>query len=110
MANKRFDSLANYGCCVCRVVHHAYSPACIHHLTGIKYRATGKKANDEHSIPLCHRHHQGEDGIHTLGMRVWEERFGKQEVYLEMVNEYLDELGINAEVTGRASAACEGPR
>jgi len=62
----------------------------IHHLTGIKYRASGKKASDRHTIPLCDRHHQGEQGIHKLGMRAWEAQFGKQESYLEMVNEYLE--------------------
>jgi len=87
---KRFDALSRYGCCVCRVVHHAYREAMIHHLTGIKYRGAGKKASDEHTIPLCHEHHQGAQGIHTIGMRPWEEQFGKQSVYLEMINEYLE--------------------
>lgn len=87
-----FDRLVTFGCCVCRNVHGVYTPAQIHHLTGIKYRATGKKANDEHVIPLCHAHHQGHLGIHHLGTRAWEEMFGSQEEHMSQVNGYLERL------------------
>ena len=89
----RFDALARLGCCVCRIHHHVFTEAAIHHLTGIKYRAIGKKASDEHTVPLCLNHHQGAQGIHTIGMRPWERMFGTQEYLLG----YCDELlrGMN---------------
>lgn len=89
----RFDAIARMGCIVCRLYYGVYSPACLHHLTGIKYRSTGKKASDAHVIPLCHRHHQGQDGIHAIGMRAWEKRFGTQQELLSMVNETPIGLG-----------------
>ena len=87
--NARFTALAAMGCIVCRVQHGFYVPACIHHLIGIKWRGMGKKATDEHTLPLCHAHHQGALGIHTIGMRPWERLFGTQELLLETVNSTL---------------------
>jgi len=37
---------------------------------------------------ICHTHHQGSQGIHHLGNRVWEEKYGTQKEMLEM---YLEE-------------------
>jgi len=87
----RFDKLSRMGCIVCRIVHHVYTPAMIHHLTGLKFRSTGKKAKDEHSIGLCHNHHQGAQGIHTIGMRPWENAFGTQEALLEYTDTLIAE-------------------
>jgi len=28
---------------------------------------------------ICHTHHQGEQGIHYLGNKTWEKKFGTQE-------------------------------
>ena len=85
----RFDAIAALGCIVCRISNHTITPASIHHMTGIKYRSTGKKASDEHVIGLCHHHHQGAQGIHTMGMRPWEIMFGTQESLLEYTNSLL---------------------
>lgn len=89
-SKQRFDALARMGCCVCRNIAGLSgfysSETCIHHLTGSKYRGMGMKAKDEHTIPLCHFHHQGAEGIHTLGMRVWEAKFGTQTELLEQCN------------------------
>jgi Recombination enhancement, RecA-dependent nuclease len=87
---ERYDAIARIGCIVCR--HEGYnSPACVHHLTGLMYRATGKKANYEHSIPLCYEHHQGRTGIHTIGTKAWEAQYGTQEDLLAEVNEIIGE-------------------
>jgi len=91
MANTRFDKLAEIGCIVCRLQDGVKVEANIHHLTGIKFRAMGKKAKDDHTIPLCHAHHQGKFGIHTIGMRPWEAVYGKQEYLLGIVNELIGE-------------------
>ena len=87
----RFDKLSRMGCVVCRIVHHVYTPAMIHHLTGLKYRSTGKKAKDEHTIPLCDNHHQGHQGVHKMGMRPWEAAFGTQEYLLDYTNQIIAE-------------------
>jgi len=87
---RRFNLLARHGCAPCRYLLGVNSPAVIHHLTGIEFRATGKKADDIHTIPLCPRHHDGEDGIHTLGKRVWEERWGEQKMWLGRVNHWIE--------------------
>ena len=39
-------------------------------------------------IPLCHTHHQGWDGIHFLGNKKFEEKYGTQE---ELLKYYKDE-------------------
>jgi len=76
----RFETLAEYGCCICM------RPAEIHHLIGYKYSSLGKKAIDQNTIPLCVDHHRGSQGIHHLGMRVWEEVYGTQEYHLNLIN------------------------
>ena len=87
--NCRKEKVAELGCIVCRLLFDVKTPANVHHLTGLKYRSTGKKASDEHIIPLCYHHHQGTFGIHTLGTKEWERHFGTQEDLLEIVNDYL---------------------
>ena len=79
----RFESLAEYGCIICM------RPAEIHHLIGYKYSSLGKKADDINTIPLCVEHHRGTQGIHHLGMRVWEEVYGSQSYHLDLINSSL---------------------
>ena len=76
----RFEALAEYGCVICM------RPAEIHHLIGYKYSSLSKKADDSNTIPLCVEHHRGGQGIHHMGMRVWEESFGSQEMLLIKTN------------------------
>ena len=76
----RFESLSEYGCIICM------RPPEIHHLIGYKYSSLSKKADDSNTIPLCVEHHRGGQGIHHMGMRVWEEVYGTQEQLLVRVN------------------------
>jgi len=80
---KRFDLISQMGCCVCK------RPAEIHHLIGHKYKGMGMKADDIYTIGLCVEHHRGHQGIHQLGMRVWEDTYGTQEYHLEKVENFL---------------------
>lgn len=89
MDKERAEGLVEIGCIVCLVHHKAQTQPMLHHLTGIKYRATGKKANDEHTIGLCHPHHQGREGVHVMGMRPWEAKYGTQTELLEITNKLL---------------------
>lgn len=67
------------GCMVCKM-----RPASIHHCIGGSIadagitRAMSRKNNDWLVIPLCYKHHQGAEGLHQIGVRTWENRFGSQ--------------------------------
>jgi hypothetical protein len=74
---KRFDVLSQLGCCICG------QPPQIHHLTGVKYRGMGQKADDCYTIPLCMNHHTGAEGVHTIGKKTWEAKYRTQEELLE---------------------------
>jgi len=76
----RFEALAEYGCVICM------RPAEIHHLIGHPYSSMGKKANDINTIPLCVDHHRGSQGIHHIGMRVWEDTYGTQKYHLNKID------------------------
>lgn len=84
MENHRFSQLYGLGCAICK----SPNPH-IHHLMGYKYKGMGQKADDKFTIPLCYKHHVGEEGIHTLGIQTWEDRYGSQEHHLEITNKYL---------------------
>lgn len=74
-----WDKLREFGCVICR------APAAIHHcFTG----AGGRKDHDK-VLPLCHYHHQGDQGIHTLSRRIWEEKYSTETELLEKVRKEL---------------------
>ena len=72
------DLVASFGCMICG------APACVHHI-----RQNGEPRDHKKVIPLCHYHHQGAEGIHFLGKRVWYERYGHEMDLLEQLNEML---------------------
>lgn len=90
----RFDQLTRLGCICCKIHHGVYTQPEIHHLLGIKYRATGKKANDEHTIGLCPAHHRiGGYGISVhSGVKAWEQNWGTQEFMLDKTNQLIGDL------------------
>ncbi|MDD3884542.1 MAG: hypothetical protein PHW66_06355 [Gallionella sp.] len=88
---RRFNLLSRHGCAPCRYLLGVHSPAVIHHLVGLEYRATGKKADDMDTIPLCPNHHDGAHGIHHLGKKAWEKLYGPQSMWLERVNRWIEE-------------------
>lgn len=56
------------------IIDACQRPAAIHHcLTGAGGRKDHMKV-----LALCHHHHQGEQGIHTLSRRVWEPIYGTE--------------------------------
>lgn len=81
----RQDALRGLGC----IITSCRRPAAIHHcLTG----AGGRKDEDK-VLPLCHLHHQGDEGIHTLSRPVWEAKYGTEE---ELMAEALERLSHEA--------------
>lgn len=58
------SKVASLGCIACRQLENALDvPAQLHHPRIGQGR--GQRANDWLSIPLCQRHHTGNDGIHS---------------------------------------------
>jgi hypothetical protein len=84
---RRWNALVRDLSCIVRVGHYKIcgSPAAIHH-TGTG--AGGRKDNMK-VIPICHYHHQGDQGIHTIGRKAWEKLYGTEEELLNKVNKLL---------------------
>lgn len=83
MATKKekqhFDKLARLGCILCiKLGYGEGAPAEIHHI-----RRTSKRSNAP-VIPLCPEHHRGNTGIHGLGRKGFEMKYGiSEELLLE---------------------------
>jgi hypothetical protein len=73
--------VASLGCVICG------KPACIHHI-----RITGEPRDHKKVIPLCWDHHQGPNGIHTMGKKDWRFLYGHELDYLKQV---MEELCLN---------------
>ena len=71
-----YRQMAELGCSLCRELNYGETPAEIHHI-----RRTGKRSTAP-VIPLCPEHHRGNSGIHGLGRRSFEFRYGLTEEYL----------------------------
>ena len=83
-----FDKIARLGCILCsEVLGFTGSPAELHHI-----RRFGGKRSSSPVIPLCPEHHRGNSGVHGLGAKGFERKWGvTQEGLLERVNEKLGE-------------------
>ena len=62
----------------CVVCGHPPPSAAHHCLTGM-----GRKKNHFKVIPLCWSHHQGINGIHTIGKRLWQSMYCTEAELLE---------------------------
>jgi hypothetical protein len=79
--------VAELGCMVCRKNGYEPGPVTLHHL-----RKNGWGKGDYMTlIPLCHTHHQGAEGIHTLGVKAWEKIYGTQAELLAATLRLLDD-------------------
>ena len=76
-------AVAEMGCIVCRNNGDDESPASVHHIRA----GAGLSQRSGHylTIPLCHFHHQGAEGIHTLGTSTWQGRYGYELTLLNQV-------------------------
>lgn len=75
--------VAALGCIICG------APASIHHV-----RRYGETRKHSKIVPLCHSHHQGAEGIHTLGKREFERRYMTQDAMLAAVARSLQQKSI----------------
>ena len=76
---QHYDKLARLGCILCiKLGYGEGTPAEIHHI-----RRTSKRSNAP-VIPLCPEHHRGNTGIHGLGRKGFEMKYGiSEELLLE---------------------------
>ena len=74
--------------CICCILDGiaAVGPSALHHC--IVGRGGGGRC-DYHALPLCYRHHQGKDGIHTREAW-WIDRYGRDYDLVKDVNAMLD--------------------
>jgi hypothetical protein len=83
----RQNRVRDIGCIVCLIAGYHDTPAAIHHCeTG----AGGRKDEDK-VLPLCHEHHQGKRGIHTLSRGVWAIYYGTEQYLMDYVAWLLGE-------------------
>jgi len=67
--------VAELPCAVCGI--HGVQ---VHHIrTGV---GMGRRASDFETIPLCPEHHQGNTGIHGMGRKAFERKYGVTELEL----------------------------
>jgi len=90
--DERFSRIADLGCIVCKQFYFVKSPCAVHHLVGLDFRCSGKKASWQNTIGLCGRHHQygtkEHPAIHSHP-KEFEKRFGTQGYLLKLTNELL---------------------
>lgn len=75
-------ALVELGCMACRRIYgpHAPGPVTLHH----KRAGSGGWGKGDYRtlIPLCDRHHQGAEGVHTLGTKGFPKYHGFSEADL----------------------------
>ena len=54
--------------------------SCVHHI-----RESGEPRDHFKTIPLCWNHHQGKEGLHHLGKKLWSEIYGSESYFLKIV-------------------------
>lgn len=72
--------VVDLGCVICK------QPAQVHHMGS---GGMGMRSSHSDIIPLCMNHHTGPQGIHTIGKRTWQDKYGYEREYLELVREAL---------------------
>lgn len=83
---KSFNQIARLGCILCsEVLGIEGTPPELHHI-----RRYGNVRSASPVIPLCPEHHRGNSGVHGLGAKGFEKKWGiSQEALLERVNQRL---------------------
>ena len=83
-----WEKVAALKCCVCQgdaTIHHCKGGSMIVWFGG-ENSPRGTRCNHFLVIPLCQKHHTGEDGIDVMVTAEWEAAFGTQVYHLIEVN------------------------
>jgi hypothetical protein len=80
------NKIAELGCILCsEILGFEGTPSELHHI-----RRYGTKRSTSPVLPLCPEHHRGNSGVHGLGAKGFESKWGiTQERLLERVNQKL---------------------
>ena len=83
---KRLNKIAELGCILCsEVLGFTGTPSELHHV-----RRYGAKRITSPILPLCPEHHRGNSGVHGLGVKGFEKKWGVScEELLERVDQRL---------------------
>jgi len=83
------ERVAELGCIICRKLGFPDSPAEIHHIKGEgQGSGMGKKASSYKVLPLCARHHRGQEGYHH-SPKAFTDKWGSQVQLLKDVKNLL---------------------
>lgn len=86
---KHYGEVANLGCVLCLFLKLGQTPCEIHHI-----RRYGGKRDNAPVIGLCVEHHRGNTGLHGLGAKGFEKKYGiSQEFLLELTTLLLTQKG-----------------
>lgn len=69
--------VAELGCLICGGIPE------LHHNT--KNRGYGAKSSNYDIMPLHYKFHRGEEGIHHIGVKTWEAKYGDQDDLVRQV-------------------------
>ena len=83
------NKIAELGCILCSsILGFEGTPAELHHI-----RRYGTKRSTSPVVPLCPEHHRGNTGVHGLGHKGFENKWGvTEEELLERVNQKLGKV------------------
>lgn len=82
------NKVASIGCILCRHLGFEPTPAQLHHIR--EGQGMSQRAADTLVIPLCQEHHQGNTGLHGLGVKAFERTYRVSE--LDLLAETLEAL------------------
>lgn len=79
--HEHLAKVAALGCIICGAA------ANVHHIR--EGQGMAQRASHFETIPLCYLHHQGSDGIHTIGTKAWRAKYGSELELLARTNEAI---------------------
>jgi len=77
---QHFGRVAELGCVLCRHLGMGETPATVHHIR--EGAGMGQRSPHYLVVPLCKGHHQGNEGVHGLGVRGFYTRYKLDELDL----------------------------
>ena len=89
---RHYDQVANLGCILCYHLGWGETPCEIHHI-----RRHGGRRDLAPVIGLCPEHHRGNTGVHGLGNKGFEKRYGITQEFLRELTERLLNEGAYTE-------------
>lgn len=77
---RHMSRVAEIGCILCIRLGYGETPAELHHIR--RGAGMGMRSSHMSVIPLCPEHHRGNSGVHGLGVKGFEKKYGCSEADL----------------------------